>query len=52
MCEEVYMLIVAGAGFDKDKDLDEMKMKTWFKSQVIKCKANDLVSTKFGYDEN
>ena len=30
MCEEVYYLIIAGS--KKDKDLDEMKMKTWFKS--------------------
>ena len=50
MCEEVYMLIIAGS--KNDKELDEMKMKTWFQSQVIKCKANDLVCTKFGYDEN
>lgn len=30
MCEEVYMLIITGSKLKEDKDLDEMKMRTWF----------------------
>ena len=32
MCEEVYMLIITGSKLKEDKDLDEMKMRTWFQS--------------------
>lgn len=51
MCEEVYYLTISGSEMKHDKDLDEMKMKAWFHSVLIKCKANDLVCAKFQYDE-
>ena len=50
MCEEVYYLTISGA--ENDTELDELKMKAWFKSILFKCKANDLVCAKFDYDEH
>ena len=49
LVEEVYMLIIANT--DKDDEFEKMKIRAHLQSAIIKCKANDCMLHKYGYDE-